>query len=106
MSDTIPSKIVREIVADILIERSNALDDAADELAQQELEQYGYTGQYAASVGWEAAGTRVLADEVRLGIISIKEAIHEILTPQEREEAKMRCANWIIQSENTSEQEY
>jgi len=30
MSDTIPGKIVRRVIADILIERSNSIDDACD----------------------------------------------------------------------------
>lgn len=94
MEKTIPGKIVREIIADILIERSNAIDDACDKLIKRELEQMGVTSEYAGEVGWTACGTRVLADDTRDGIMSIEEAI-ECLTAEERKDAKIRCQNWL-----------
>ena len=94
MKRTIPSKIVRKIIFDILIERSNVIDDYCDELIKNEMEKFGVYGEYAGEVGWTACGTRVLADEILEGIMSLEEAV-EVLSLEERREAKTRCQNWL-----------
>lgn len=94
MSDTIPGKIVRKIIFDILIERSNAIDDACDEIIERDMKLFGGTAEYTCELGWTACGTRVLADDILDGIMPIEEAV-EVLTPDERREAKARCQNWL-----------
>ena len=94
MGSTIPSKIVRKIIFDILIERSNAIDDDCDKLIKKDMEEFGAVGDYACEVGWTACGTRVLADEILEGIMSLEEAV-EVLSLEERREAKTRCQNWL-----------
>ena len=94
MGITIPSKIVRKVIFDILIERSNAIDNDCDELIKKDMEEIGTVGDYAGEVGWTACGTRVLADDILEGIMSIEEAV-EVLTSEERREAKARCQNWL-----------
>ena len=95
MNNTIPAKIARRVIADILIERSNAIDDACDELIKKEMEGLGVVSDYAGELGWTACGTRVLADDVLEGIISLEEAITDILSSEERKEAKARCQKWL-----------
>ena len=94
MAITIPSKVVRKIIFDILIERSNAIDDACDEIIKKDMAQIGVVSDYAGELGWTACGTRVLADDIFEGIMPIEEAI-EVLTSEERREAKARCQNWL-----------
>ena len=94
MSDTIPGKIVRRVIADILIERSNAIDDACDSMIEKEMAEIGVNTEYTCEVGWTACGTRVLADDVLYGIMTIEEAV-DTLTPDERRKAKARCQNWL-----------
>ena len=95
MNETIPTKVVRKIVADILIERSNAIQQAADELAEISFEGYGVCSEYSGDVATEACGTRVMADEVEEGVISIEEAITEILSREEKNEARSRCLKYL-----------
>jgi len=95
MNNTIPIKVVRKIISDILIERSNAIMQASDEIAEKSFKDTGVCCEYALEVGTEACGTRVLADSIELGEISIEEAITEILTGEERQEAKRRCLEYI-----------
>lgn len=96
MNNTIPTKVVRKIISDILIERSNAIMQAAEEIAEKAFEETGgYYCEYVGEVATESCGTRVLADEVEEGAISIEEAITEILTREERQEAKRRCLEYI-----------
>lgn len=95
MNYTIPVQIVKRIIADILIERSNVIMQASDELAEQSIKETGVCSEYAVEVGWESCGTRVLADDIISGEISIEEAIKEILTQDEIKEAKSRCQNYI-----------
>jgi len=94
MGSTIPSKIVRKVIFDILIERSNAIDDDCDELIKKDMEEFGAVDEYACEVGCTACGTRVLADDILEGTISLEEAV-EVLTSEERREAKTRCQNWL-----------
>ncbi len=94
MSETISINIVRKIIFDILIERSNTEMDAANELIEEEVAQTGISSNYANSIGWQSCGIRVLADDVIRGIIPIKEAI-EILTPYEKKETKRKCQEWL-----------
>ena len=95
MGNAIPVKIVRKVIFDILIERSNAIDDACDEIVKREFERgLPVTSDYAGEVGWTACGTRVLADDILEGIMSLEEAV-EVLTSEERREAKDRCQNWL-----------
>jgi len=56
----------------------------------------GVITEYTGEVGWAACGTRVLADDILDGIMTIEEAI-DVLTPDERREAKARCQNWLNQ---------
>ncbi len=95
MKREIPSKVVRKIIADVLIERSNQIDQACDEMQKQELKENDIVLDYSCSVGWEACGVRVLADDILSGQISIKEAIRDILSKDEINEVKQRCENWI-----------
>ena len=94
MGKTIPAKIVRKVIFDILIERSNAIDDACDELIKRDMAEIGVIGDYTAEMGWTACGTRVLADDILEGIMSLEEAV-EVLSLEERREAKTRCQNWL-----------
>ena len=94
MRSTIPSKIVRKIIFDILIERSNVIDAYCDELIKNEMAEFGVYGEYAGEVGWTACGTRVLADDILEGIMSLEEAV-EVLSLEERKEAKARCQKWL-----------
>lgn len=98
MSDTIPGKIVRKIIFDILIERSNSIDDVCDEMIEKEMAEMDVITEYTGEVGWTACGTRVLADDVLEGIIPLEEAV-DILTPYERRKAKTRCKNWLDEKE-------
>lgn len=95
MNKMIPLKVVREIIADVLIKRSNKIEQACNEMQEKELDEIGVVLDYSASVGWEACGIRVLADDILAGEISIKEAIKEILDKDEIDEVKNRCENWI-----------
>lgn len=94
MESTIPGKIVRKIIFDILIERSNIIDEACDEMAKRDMEQIGVVSDYAGELGWTACGTRVLADDILEGTMSLEEAV-EVLSLEERREAKARCQNWL-----------
>ena len=94
MGSTIPSKIVRKVIFDILIERSNAIDDECDELIKKDMAEFGVVGDYSCEVGWTACGTRVLADDILEGIVSLEEAV-QVLSLEERKEAKARCQNWL-----------
>lgn len=94
MEVTIPSKIVRKIISDILIERSNAIDDACDERINQEMYEVGVISDFTGELGWTACGTRVLADDILEGIMSLEEAV-EVLTSDERREAKVRCQKYL-----------
>lgn len=98
MSDTIPGKIVRKIIFDILIERSNSIDEDCDEKIERDIAEIGYTTESTGELGWTACGTRVLADDVLEGIIPLEEAV-DILTPYERRKAKTRCKNWLDEKE-------
>ena len=104
MNDTIPAKVVREIIADILIKRSNAIMQASDELAEKSIKETGICDEYALEVGVESCGTRVLADDVISGEISIQEAIKEILTGEKIKEAKIRCQNYINEKQKNKEE--
>lgn len=95
MSDKIPSKVVREIISDILIERSNVIMQACEEIMKKEILDCSATGDYSGEIGTTSCGTRVLADEILYGQIPIEEAIWEILSPEERKKAKSRCQNWL-----------
>ena len=95
MNKMIPSKVVREIIADVLIKRSNKIDQACNEMQENEAKEIGVVSEYSCSVGWEACGTRGLADDILSGEISIKEAIKEILDKDEIDEVKARCEKWI-----------
>ena len=94
MGNTIPSKIVRKVIFDILIERSNAIDDVCDKMIEREVKQLGAYTEYTGEVGMTACGTRVLADDILDGIMPLEEAV-EVLTLEERKEAKARCKNWL-----------
>ena len=94
MGKTIPAKIARKVIFDILIERSNAIDDACDELIKRDMTEIGVIGDYTAEIGWTACGTRVLADDILDGTMSLEEAV-EVLSSEERREAKARCQKWL-----------
>jgi len=94
MSDTIPSKVIRQVIADILFERSNAIDDISDEIIKKDMETLGVVNDFTGELGWTACGTRVLADDILEGIMSLEEAV-EVLTTEERKEAKARCQKWL-----------
>jgi len=94
MGGSIPSKIVRKVIFDILIERSNAIDNDCDKLIKRDMVQMGIVSDYAGELGWTACGTRVLADDILEGIMSLEEAV-EVLTREERIEAKARCQKWL-----------
>ena len=95
MAGTIPGKIVRKIIFDILIERSNTIDEICDEIVKNGIETgLPVISDYAGELGWTACGTRVLADDILDGIMSLEEAV-EVLTSEERREAKARCQKWL-----------
>ena len=90
MSESIPGEIIRNIIADILFDRANCIDDIADEIGKHEAETLGCNTEYAGEVGQTACGTRVLSDDIREGIIPLEEAV-EALSPLERKAAKRKC---------------
>jgi len=95
MGNTIPAKIVRKVIFDILIERSNAIDEICDEIVKNGIETgLPVISDYAGELGWTACGTRVLADDILDGIMSLEEAV-EVLTLEERRKAKARCQKWL-----------
>lgn len=95
MGNTIPSKIVRKVIFDILIERSYVIDEACDEIVKKGIEEgFPVISDYAGELGWTACGTRVLADDILEGIMSLEEAV-EVLSSEERKEAKARCQKWL-----------
>ena len=95
MGKTIPAKIVRKVIFDILLERSYAIDEVCDEIVKNGIETgLPVISDYAGELGWTACGTRVLADDILEGIMSLEEAV-EVLTPEERREAKARCQKWL-----------
>lgn len=94
MENTIPGKIVRKIIFDILIEKSKSIDRDCDELVKKDMEVFGSVSDYAGEMGWTACGTRVLADDILEGIMSLEEAV-EVLTSEERSEARARCQKWL-----------
>lgn len=94
MGNAIPVKIVRKIIFDILIERSHAIEDDCAEIIKKDMETFGSVGDYAGEVGWTACGTRVLADDILDGTMSLEEAV-EVLTSEERREAKTRYQKWL-----------
>ena len=102
MSETIPEKVVRNIIADILFLRSNDIDLNADELIEEEMKEEGVLSHYSQEVGWTACGTRVLSDDIREGIIPIEEAV-QTLTSFERKEAKRRCQEWLKERQENLE---
>ena len=102
MSETIPIKVIRKIIFDILIERSNAEMDTANALIAESIQETGISNQFANSVGWQSCGTRVLADDIKEGIISIEEAI-DSLTTFEKKEAKRRGKVWLNEKKEYKE---
>ena len=98
MNKMIPLKVVREIIADVLIKRSNKIEQAYNEMQEKELDEIGVVLDYSSSIAWESCGARVLADDILTGEISIKEAIKEILDKDEIDEVKNKCENWIKES--------
>ena len=95
MEGTIPSKIVRKVIFDILIERSHVIDEACDEIVKNGIEKgLPVISDYAGELGWTACGTRVLADDILEGTMSLEEAV-EVLTLEERRGAKARCQKWL-----------
>ena len=96
MGDSIPIKIVRKVIFDILIERSHIIDEACDEIVKKDMEAMAVVSDYAGELGWTACGTRVLADDILEGIMSLEEAV-EVLSSEERKEAKARCQKWLDQ---------
>lgn len=94
MSGTVPGKVIRNIIADILFERANYIDDISDEKIKHEEKTIGYYTESTGEIGWTACGTRVLSDDIREGIIPLEEAI-ETLTPFERKAAKRKCEEWL-----------
>ena len=47
--------------------------DTANELIAESIQETGISNQFANSVGWQSCGTRVLADDIKEGIIPIEE---------------------------------
>ena len=88
--ESIPRKVVRSIIAEILIERANCIADMANKISMEEIKELGFTTDYSGEIGWTACGTRALSDDIREGIMPLEEAI-EYLTTFEREDAKRRC---------------
>ena len=58
-------KIVREIVSDILIQRSNIIMQDYEEMMQKKILECRVTSGYSGEVASTSCGTRVLADDVR-----------------------------------------
>ena len=102
MSETISEKVVRNIIADILFSRSNDIDFNVDELIEEEMKEGEVVSHYSQELGWTACGTRVLSDDIKEGIIPIKEAV-EVLTPLEKKAAKRRCQEWLKERQENLE---
>ena len=90
MGATIPSKIVRKVIFDILIERSHVIDDACDELIKKDMEAMGSVSDYAGELRCTASGTRVLADDILEGIMSLEEAVEVLVNLYEDTDPKIR----------------
>ncbi len=100
--ESIPGKVVRSIIAEILIERANCIADMANKISMEEIKESGFTTDYSGEIGWTACGTRALSDDIREGIMPLEEAI-EYLTTFERKEAKRRCKVWLNEKEKDME---
>lgn len=100
--ESIPGKVVRSIIAEILFERANSISDTANKISMEEIKELGFTTDYSGEIGWTACGTRALSDDIREGIMPLEEAI-EYLTTFERKEAKRRCQEWLEKSQENLE---
>ena len=95
MKRYIPTDVVRKIIADILIERSNRMLEDADRIGDEEIKRSDVASEYQGELETESAGTYVLADDVLSGEISLKEAIESVLNQYEVDLAKSRCEEWL-----------
>ena len=102
MSESIPGNVVRNIIADILFERANCIDDISDAIDKHEAETLACNTEFVGEVWVTACGTRVLSDDIREGIIPIEEAV-ETLTPLERKAAKRKCQEWLKERQENLE---
>ena len=103
MSETIPINIIRKIIYDILIERSNIEMNAAYEMIEEDINETGIASGYANSIGWQSCGIRALADDIIAGVIPIEEAV-ESLTLFEKKEAKIKCQEWLKDRKRSKEE--
>ena len=101
MKRDLPIDVVRKIIYDILIERGNNILNDADEMAEEEIKEFGGTDQYVAQLRVTSAGIYVLADDVLSGEISIREALEDVLNPFEKKLAKSRCEEWLNKHNET-----
>lgn len=60
----------------------------------EEIEEIGLATETSSEMGWTACGVMGLADEVSIGIISLEEAIDEILTKEELKILNDRVRNY------------
>ena len=100
MKTKIPSKVVRSIIADILLLRSEVIEEAFNEVCQKAEREGRNLTDYESELGVTAAGTRVMSDDVKCGNISVKEAIDSILEPDEIEMAKEKISQYLKNSKS------
>ena len=101
MKNTIPTKVVRKIISDILIERGNSIMNATNEMEKEDVRQTGVISQYTSEWGQTSSGTYVLADDILSGYIPVEEALDQILYPSEKVLAEKRCLEWMEQNNST-----
>ena len=94
MSESIPGNVVRNIIADILFERANCIDDISDAIDKHEAETIACNTEFVGEVCVTSCGTRVLSDDIREGIISIEEAV-EALTPTWKKSSKKEMPRMV-----------
>lgn len=95
MSIKIPEKVLRNILADVVFARSEAMERAFESLSQKAYDEGRPLNDYEGDVATEAAGTRILSDEIRCGNIDLKEVLNEILDTDEKQEVKNRVNKYI-----------
>ena len=90
--DSIPNKIIREIVSGIIADRGNRITNNYFRLEE---EKNGVDEETAKKIGIDAQINSMLASRVLEGSVPIKEIIDTVLTPDEIKLARIRCDQWL-----------
>ena len=80
----IPTNIIRKYIEEELLNRRDGLMEKAKHETYSDLKEFGLVTEYASEIGWNSAGVGVLADEVKDGTMSIKEALGLLTKPEKK----------------------